>query len=141
MAMNSVNSALSKLVIETRLDMLSKVKDFLKEKLEMEEEELNELVEEFKNSIDLKVKEEKSGKKNKKEDNDDKPKKKRVAGPYNLFLGAQIKLMKAADPESKESKKFMAKAQEEWKALKEQYPEMATDSAKLYEQWQKDIAV
>lgn len=138
MALNNINNAINKLVVDTRLDVVGKMTDFLKEKLEMSEEDLNELIEEFKNTLDLKVKELKVPKKDK--DGDEKPKKKRVAGAYNLFLGEQIKQFKKDDPESKESKKFMSMAQKAWKDLKEKYPEMATESAKLFEQWKQDVA-
>lgn len=142
MAMNAVTSALSKLVVETRLDVVEKMKAFLQDKLEMEESDLNDLVEEFKGTLELAVKETKvkKGKKGSNEEGEEKPKKKRAAGPYNLFLGEQIKILKAASPDSKESKKFMAQAQEAWKALKEKYPDMASDSAKLYAQWKEDSA-
>jgi hypothetical protein len=140
MALTNVNNAIAKLVVETRIEIVDKMKAYLKEKLEMEESDLNELVDEFKNTLDLKVKDIKVTKKGKKneEEGEEKTKKKRVAGPYNLFLGEQIKMFKIQDPESKESKKFMSNAQEAWKTLKAKYPDMATDSAKLYDQWKKD---
>jgi hypothetical protein len=134
MALNNINNAINKLVVDTRLDVVSKVTDFLKEKLEMSEEDLTELIEEFKNTLDLKVKELKVSKK---DTVDEKPKKKRVAGAYNLFLGEQIKQFKINDPESKESKKFMSMAQQAWKDLKAKYPDHEKDSAKLFELWKE----
>jgi hypothetical protein len=138
MALNNINNAINKLVVDTRLDVVSKVTDFLKEKLEMSEEDLTELIEEFKNTLDLKVKELKVSKKDK--ETDEKPKKKRVAGAYNLFLGEQIKQFKINDPESKESKKFMSMAQQAWKDLKAKYPDHEKDSAKLFELWKETAA-
>lgn len=135
MALNNINNAINKLVVDTRLDVVGKVTDFLKEKLEMSEEDLTELIEEFKNTLDLKVKELKVSKKDK--EADEKPKKKRVAGAYNLFLGEQIKQFKINDPESKESKKFMSMAQQAWKDLKAKYPDHEKDSAKLFELWKE----
>ena len=143
MSIYAVNTAVAKLVVETRIEMVVKLMEFLKGKvdkdeLEMEVSDINDLVNEFKETIDLDVKEVKKSK-GKKSDGSDKPeKKKRVAGPYNLFLGDQIRQFKIDDPESKESKKFMSKAQDAWKALKEQYPEHVKDSAKLYELWKAD---
>jgi hypothetical protein len=138
MSLNTVNNAISKLVVDTRLDVVGKVNDFLKEKLEMSEDELADLIEEFKNTLDLKVKELKVSKVSKDTSAEEKPKKKRVAGPYNLFLGEQIKQFKLKDPESKESKKFMSMAQQAWKDLKAKYPEHEKDSAKLFELWKED---
>lgn len=135
MALNNINNAINKLVVDIRLDVVGKVTDFLKEKLEMSEEDLTELIEEFKNTLDLKVKELKVSKKDK--EADEKPKKKRVAGAYNLFLGEQIKQFKINDPESKESKKFMSMAQQAWKDLKAKYPDHEKDSAKLFELWKE----
>jgi hypothetical protein len=144
MSISAVNTAVAKLVVETRSDMVEKIREFLKgkvdkEELEMEVSDINDLVDEFKKTIDLDVKEVKKTKGKKSSDDTEKPeKKKRVAGPYNLFLGDQIRQFKIDDPESKESKKFMSKAQDAWKALKEQYPEHVKDSAKLYDLWKAD---
>jgi hypothetical protein len=141
MALTVVNNAIAKLVVETRLDVVDKVKAYLKDKLEMEESDLTELIDGFKETLDLTAKTATKSKKGKKDDSSDgeeKIKKKRAAGPYNIFLGEQIKQFKIDNPESKESKKFMSMAQDAWKALKEKYPDHAKESAKLYELWKND---
>jgi hypothetical protein len=140
MALTVVNNSISKLIIETRLDVVDKVRSYLKDKLEMEDADLTELIDGFKDTLELSVKELKANKKGKDSDSDDKPKKKRIAGPYNIFLGEQIKQFKLDNPDSKESKKFMSMAQDAWKALKEKYPDHAKESAKLYDLWKKDNA-
>lgn len=138
MAYIEVTAAVSKVVVDTRLDMVEKIHSFLKEKLELEEEDMNNLIEEFKGTLDLKVATIKGKGKKAKLVGEEKEKKKRVAGPYNKFLGEKIAEFKAANVDAKANgKKYMAMAQESWKELKEKYPEHEKDSAKLYALWKE----
>ena len=138
MAFVEVNAAVSKVVVETRLEIVEKVHSFLKEKLELDESDLNELIAEFKGTLDLTVKAVK-GKKGKAVAGEEKPKKKRVAGPYNKFLGEKIAEFKKDAGEGKANgKEFMGMAQKAWKELKEKYPEHEKDSAKLYALWKAE---
>jgi hypothetical protein len=137
MSFPEVNNVVSKIVVDARIEVVDKVHAFLKEKLELDESDLNDLISEFKNTLDLTVKVDKKGKKGSKKD-DDKPRKKRVAGPYNKFLGEKIAEIKAAaGGEKGKGTEYMGQAQKAWKALKEQYPEHEKDSAKLYALWKE----
>lgn len=121
----------AKLVVDARVEVVDKVHSFLKEKLDLDESDLESLISEFKGTLDLTVKAEKKGKKGA-----DKPRKKREAGPYNKFLGEKMAEFKAAaNGEKGNGKEYMGMAQKAWKELKEEYPEHAKDSAKLYSLW------
>lgn len=139
MAFAEVNNAVARIVVDARIDVVDKVHAFLKEKLELEESDLNELISEFKNTLDLTVKVTK-GKGKKGSSAEEKPRKKREAGPYNKFLGEKIAELKASNVIEKckgAGKIYMEHAQKAWKALKEEYPEHEKDSAKLYALWKE----
>lgn len=139
MAFPEINNAVAKIVVDARVEVVDKVHAFLKEKLELEESDLNDLISEFKNTLDLTVKVTK-GKGKKGSVAEEKPRKKREAGPYNKFLGEKIAELKATNTIEKAKgagKIYMEHAQKAWKALKEEYPEHEKNSAKLYELWKE----
>lgn len=139
MAFPEVNNAVAKIVVDARVEVVDKVHAFLKEKLELDESDLNDLISEFKNTLDLTVKVTK-GKGKKGAVAEEKPRKKREAGPYNKFLGEKIAELKASNTVEKgkgAGKVYMEMAQKAWKALKEEHPEHEKDSAKLYALWKE----
>lgn len=139
MSFVEVTAAVSKVVVDTRLDMVEKIHSYLKEKLELDESDMNSLIEEFKGTLDLTVATVKGKGKKAKLVGEVKPKKKRAAGPYNKFLGEKIAEFKEASGDVKgKGTDYMAMAQKAWKELKEKYPEHEKNSAKLYELYRKD---
>ena len=118
MALTKVNSAVSALVEEVSMTTVDKVVEFLKSKIDFDED-FEGFFKEFKDTLkaDVKAAAKKSAKKSKKSDSSDsegEPKKKRAPSAYNLYIKDKMAEIKVSNPEIK-GKDLMKAAIDEWK--------------------------
>ena len=111
MALTKVNSAVSALVEEVSMTTVDKVVEFLKSKIDFDED-FEGFFKEFKETLkaDMKAAAKKSGKKS----SDGEPKKKRAPSAYNLYIKDKMAEIKVSNPEIK-GKDLMKAAIDEWK--------------------------
>ena len=119
MALNKVNTAVNALVEEVSMTTVDKVIEFLKTKIDFDED-FEGFFKEFKETLKADVKAaakkttKKSSKKSESSDTEGEPKKKRAPSAYNLYIKDKMAEIKVSNPEIK-GKDLMKAAIDEWK--------------------------
>ena len=118
MALSKVHKSIALLVEETAVQTLQEVANAMKEKFNIDEDDVVKFVAEFKTTLANKYKEEaKSSKKGGKTTSP--PKEKRAPSEYNIFIKNALIRLKQENPDTP-AKELMGKAAAEWKVSKSQ---------------------
>ena len=136
--MNIVQGAMDNLVYQTRLDVLSMVKDFLKHETEIGSSDLDTLLEKFKQMKLPKVSLTKGGKvKKEKKQVDSDGKAKKAPNAYNVFIGIVMQANKSVGkPGGKGAMQEAIAAWQAWKAVNVD----TTDSKELLSRYEKSLS-
>lgn len=117
MALSKVHKSIALLVEETALQTVQDVANAMKDKFQIDEEDVAQFIGEYKAMLATKHKED--AKSSKKKGKSSTTKEKRAPSEYNIFIKNALIRLKQENPETP-AKELMGKAAAEWKASKAQ---------------------